>query len=386
MECKIKIFILVLLLCILSCGNQAHKKANEYVKKADYKSAIVHLEQAEIEHPSDWKIKRDLGIAYFKKNQIKIAINKLSEAYQIHPNDGRTLLYLGLSYETAQMYSKATSVYRYYLTLKVKGPLRKEIIARLRENTNKKLRQEIKANLDNLSKGRVKSILPNSLAVLYFRNISQWTEFNPILKGITEIIITDLSKIKLLHVIERKKLQILLEELNLSSSDFFDKLKASDVGKMLITAKLISGGIERISDTKIRINAGLVDTKTGLLRGKGTETEGSISDILVLAKQLVFDLISDMGIKLSQNERDAIKLIATKNSLAFIAFCKGVNFEDQKQFAQARTQFGKAVKLDPEFTLAKQMLEQLPRERLTLSEMEKLAVHENMSKRLEKDV
>lgn len=109
----------------------------------------------------------------------------------------------------------------------------------------------------------------------------------PVLKGLAELITLDLLKVKNLRLSDRIKIQLLLEELQLSPSDFFDQIRAVDAGRLLGVQHLISGGIERISDTKIRLSGGVVETATGQLRGGGSEVSGNFSEILKLEKQLV---------------------------------------------------------------------------------------------------
>ena len=64
--------------------------------------------------------------------------------------------------------------------------------------------------------------------------------------------------------------------------------------------------------------------------------------------------------------------MGTTNSLAFIAFSKGLDFEDRGLAAQARFQYRKALELDPEFAQARTRLEALPERRLSLQEIENL--------------
>jgi hypothetical protein len=196
---------------------------------------------------------------------------------------------------------------------------------------------------------------------------------DPILKGLAELITLDLLKVKNLRLSDRTKIQLLLDELRLSPSDFFDQIRAADAGRLLGVQHLISGGIERMDDTKIRLSGGVVETATGQLRGGGSEASGSISDILKLEKQLVMDLIKDLGVRLAPSEVSAIQTLPTFSSLAFIAFCKGLDSEDQQLFSEAQSYYQSALNSDPNFTLARERLSQLPGERLSISEMEKLA-------------
>ncbi len=378
-----RILLISTALLLLACGKSSYKKADDALRSGDYNAAILQLKTAESANPSDWKIKRDLGIAYYKNQQLTAAIAKLSQALRLQPKDSAALLYLGLSYETDQNFGKARSVYQALTFLDVTDALKKELRARIRDIHLKQVRQEIKQNAADLKAGRLELAAANTVAVLYFRNLSQWDELDPILKGLAEIMTHDLTKIKKLQLVERLKVQVLMEELRLSSADFFDQIRAPDAGRLLNVNQMISGSVERLDETKIRLNGGVVETETGRLRGKGVKLSGSISDILGLEKRAVLNFIQDLNLQLTLEEETDIKPLATTSNLAFIAFCKGLDYEDQQQFGPAQAQYEQALKLDPDFKLAGQKLAELPGPRLSISEMEKLAgaVHPRLRER-----
>ncbi|MFQ5865024.1 MAG: tetratricopeptide repeat protein [bacterium] len=367
---------LLFILYTFGCGNSYYRKGESYLNAGQYELAIHQLKAAERRNPADWKIKRALGMAYFNNKQINEAIKKLAKAYKSQPKDGRTLIYLGLCFEAKQMFAKSTAIYRYYATLSISDPLRKELQARIRDMYRKELQQQVKKSLVDFEQGQLQPIQPNTVAVLYFRNISQWNELDPLIKGIAEIITNDLEKVRNLRLVERLKLQVLLDELKLSSSDFYDQLETPKIGTLLGASQLISGGIERVNETGLQLNAGVVVTETGQLLGDGAQASGTIKEILNLEKTLVFDLIKDMGIELTKAEQEAIRPLPTKNSLAFIAFSKGLDFEDRNNIDEARAHYEKAIESDPDFEMAKQRLAQVSVKRLSISDMEKLAAFE----------
>jgi len=359
---------------ITGCGNSTYRQGRGFLKDKDYPAAIRLLEAAESEKSADWKIKRDLGIAYYQNRQYLRAIPRLVQAQKLRRNDGRTLLYIGLSLEQAGKFVEAISVYRLYTRVSRLDPMKKELQARIREIQLRELQRQVRQNLamiDQLPPGD-----PNTVAILYFRNISQSDEMAPLLKGLADILTTDLGKVKRLRLVERIKLQVLLDEIKLAAAEKFDQAQAPQTGKLLGASQLISGGITRLSESQLQINAGVVTANTGLMRGDGAQAVGQVSDLLNLEKVLVFDLIQDLGITLTDAESEAIKPLPTKNILAFIAYSKGLDFEDRGQYEQAREQYAQAVKLDPNFAPARQKKEQLAIERLSLATIEKLAAFE----------
>jgi len=338
----------------------------------DYDLAIIQLRAEERMNPADVRIKRDLGIAYFRTKQFEKAVSKLSQAAKLNSRDQVSLFYLGLSYEFSQQLDKAAIVYRALSTLDIRDELKNELLARSQEIKLKNSKKQIQDNLSELKNSDSNVTEPNSVAVLYFRNISDWRELTPLLKGLAEILITDIGKVQSLKIVKRKKVQHLLDELHLTPSGLLDQIKMKDAGRMLDAGKLITGGIERINDTKLRLTAGVVDTKSGQLQGKSVQATGRLSEILELEKSLLVGLLKSLGVRLNSAEAKALQQFSTKNNLAFIAFCKGLDFEDRNIARQARYQYEKAVNLDPEFKLAKQRLAQLSQKRLTIAEMEKL--------------
>jgi hypothetical protein len=71
--------------------------------------------------------------------------------------------------------------------------------------------------------------------------------------------------------------------------------------------------------------------------------------IFQLEKDLVFEIINQMGISLTQEERDAIEIIPTENLLAFMAYCRGLDYEDRGLYNRAVEEYRTAVNLDPQF-------------------------------------
>ncbi|NIR49932.1 hypothetical protein GWO43_15600, partial [candidate division KSB1 bacterium] len=188
-------------LLVSACGNRNYKVGTEYLENGYYASAIEQLKLAEREDPSDWKIKRELGIAYYKNEQYEQAIAKLSQANSMQSKDGKAFLYLGLSYESNRNFSKATSIFKSYASQDIEPRLRTELHARIRDMTKKQFRMDIRERLTSLERGKPIKTEPNTVAVLYFRNLSQWEELTPILKGVAELITAELGKVQNLRMI-----------------------------------------------------------------------------------------------------------------------------------------------------------------------------------------
>jgi TolB-like protein len=72
-----------------------------------------------------------------------------------------------------------------------------------------------------------------TIAISYFDNSSGDAKYNALSKGIADMLITDLSKIKGVTIVEREKLEKLIQEIKLGQSKYFDPSTAQKLGKGL---------------------------------------------------------------------------------------------------------------------------------------------------------
>ena len=352
----------LLLVTILLCGAFQHSLA----PATNAPAGVGQASRVSYEPPADWRQQRESGVDYYKASQYRRAISALIAAFRTNSRDPRTLLYLGLSYESAHEYDKAAIIYRYFATLKLPDSLLGALRARVRDNFRMSWRREIQRKLSKSD--AVASGSSNSVAVLYFRNVSGWSELDPVIKGIAELLIHDLAKLKRLKVEDRGKIQVLVEELGMRPTELYDRTKIPEIARLLEANFLITGGIERIDETDVRLSAGVVDGRTGDLIGAGIQVRGRLSELAALEKEVIVQLTKDLGLE----PVGAGSKPVPANSLALIAFSKGLDFEDRNQFSAARKHYQEALRLDRNFRLVRHFQEGLPGPRLSESEMEKL--------------
>jgi hypothetical protein len=80
--------------------------------------------------------------------------------------------------------------------------------------------------------------------------------------------------------------------------------------------------------------------------------EGELKDIFDLQKRFVFNIIDSMGITLTVDERDAIAKVPTESYLAFLAYCRGLDYRRRGMESAAHTEFNNAVEIDAGFDAA----------------------------------
>ncbi|HPI72842.1 MAG TPA: CsgG/HfaB family protein [bacterium] len=342
----------------LSCASTYSSRGHQALDRADYDQAIRELKAAIAEDYRNIPAIRDMGIALFHKGKISIGQKFLQLALSQRPNDLTAQYYLGLTFEAQGRLDKAADLYRRYAEISPFNAMRKQVETRLWVLVQKQMETQIKALLQTESAIDVAAIPDHSVAVLYFVNSSGNAEIDPLQKGLTEMLITDLSQVKALTVVERARLQQLMEEMGLGMSGLIREDTAPRLGKLLGAARVVHGAITGLADRNLRIDVSLADLKKADRIAPGS-IQGTLLEFYQLEKDLAFAVIEGLQVPLSREERDAIQRIPTKNLLAFLAFCRGLDEQDLGHWDAARREFNDAVAQDPGFQLAAVQLERV---------------------------
>jgi len=350
---KNQFFLLTLLSVSFICGCSATfydmgKQALDYKK---YREAAEYFNKEISTSPYNNAAWRDLGVVNLKQEDYPQAEENLLKAFELKSNDGETVFYLGLLYENINDYDKAISYYKQYNSLGFfDDDIIQKIEGRIKLISRKKIEAEIKTILQNENLIENETLSENTLAVLYFQNIGD-KSLDPLQKGLADMIITDLSQVRVLKIVERVKLQMLIDEMKLSSSSLFDQQNAPRFGKLLKAKNLLKGTYLNFDNENLRIDAALINVADGSFR-YSKEVTGSLADYFKMQKSLVFNILDEIGVHPTNEEREAIQVIPTESYLAFLSYCRGLESEDQGRYADAIDQFRIAAEIDPSFKQA----------------------------------
>ena len=214
-----------------------------------------------------------------------------------------------------------------------------------RYQTAAKLRDEMKRLKHDSDSGRVTAEkgAEKSLAVLYFENPGGEKEDEYFRDGITEDIITELSRIKELWVLTRSAVQA-----------FRDKpTSAPDVGRELGAAYVLEGGLRR-SGNRLRITARLVETATA--RSVWAERyDRQMEDVFAIQDEIAQSIAKALKLMLTEQEKRAIEKAPTTDVQAYDYYLRGRQFFYQfrsKGFEFARQMFARAIVIDPKYARA----------------------------------
>lgn len=313
---------------------------------------VARLERAHTADPKSEDVERSLGIAYFKAKRYADARSALQTASTMAPEDGVAALYLGLTAEAQDDLAAARSAYETYLKVGRTRKTRTQIQDRLEAL---KLREiQVAAKQALAREAEIASIQgpPNTIAVMPFRFTGSDTTLKPLERGFAELVTTDLSRISALTVVERMRLQALLDEMALQQQNGVAEGSGVRAGKLLQVGRMVGGSIDQTGD-QLQASAIVTDVSTSQLENPTTDKE-SLDQLFTLEKNIVFGVINNLGVVPTTAERNAIEQRPTKSLAAFLAYSRGLELEDQGRFDDATRFFDNAVRLDPNFGSAAQ--------------------------------
>jgi len=182
-----------------------------------------------------------------------------------------------------------------------------------------------------------------SVAVLFFENLSGVKEDEYFRDGITEDIITELSKIKGLNTFSRQTVLA-----------FRDKpVTPVQIGQQIGAAYVLGGSLRRAGN-RLRINAQLVDTRTDFpLWSERYDRE--MADVFEVQDEIARKIAEALRVTLSPQEQAALSQKPTENLQAYDLYLRGKSYArrlTEKDLEFALRMFESAVALDPQFALA----------------------------------
>jgi TolB-like protein len=192
----------------------------------------------------------------------------------------------------------------------------------------------------------VKAIKPNTMAIVNFVNTGSNKDLDPLQKGLAEMLITDLSQVTRMTMVERAQMQALYTEMGLAQTGLLDEKKSVQVGKFLGAATIVNGSFKSDDGKAIGLDAGLAGI-TGAKPKAVEPVKGQLAELFKLEKNLAFNIIKKMNIALTPEERKKIETVPTENVLAFLAYSRGLDAEDRADFGAAQGFYAEAVKADP---------------------------------------
>lgn len=197
-----------------------------------------------------------------------------------------------------------------------------------------------------------------TIAILDFDNNSIGDDkqiWEPMGKGLAQMLITDLSKIVKLKVVERERIQYILDELQLQKSEAFDEKSVVQIGKQLGVHAMLFGGFSKI-DKMVRIDARLIKVETSELM-KAEEITGKADEFINLEKELALKITKNLDVELSKYEGKLIEKSENRSLEAALAYSEGLSLLDKEDYKNAMRKFQEALKYNPNYAAAQKKID-----------------------------
>ncbi|WP_171210384.1 MULTISPECIES: tetratricopeptide repeat protein [unclassified Ruegeria] len=182
-----------------------------------------------------------------------------------------------------------------------------------------------------------------SLVVLPFEDFSDSKENEYFADGMTEDLITDLSKISGIFVISRN-----------SSWTYKDKaVRSQQVAEELGVQYILEGSVRRAGD-QVRVNAQLIDALGGH-HIWADRYDSQIEDVFALQDQVLREITTALAVQLTAIEEGGLERAETESPLAYDAVLRGLDLlrrDNEDATAEAISAFEKAIELDPDYSRA----------------------------------
>jgi adenylate cyclase len=182
-----------------------------------------------------------------------------------------------------------------------------------------------------------------SIAVLPFSNMSGDPEQEYFSEGITEDLITELSKISGLFVIAYH-----------TAFSYKDKpVKVRQASQELRVTFVLEGSVRK-AGSRVRVTAQLVDGRNG---GHlwAEHYDRDLTDIFAIQDEIAHSIVDQLKVKLLPEEKRAIDQIPTQDVEAYAYYLRGRQFlhrHSRPYYVLAKRMFAKAVELDPSYARA----------------------------------
>ena len=294
-----------------------------------------------------------LAAALAAARRCDTAVTVAHTAQLLEPDNVRGPLVVGWCQEQGGRYDAAIATYSDFAaqhpTARGVAALRAKAQLALRASAERTAQQAL-AREAELAQQPPQSATVAVLPVL----VSGDSTYQPLSRGLAELITTDLAYIRTLRLLERLQIGVLLAELKLGASDRADPATAARVGKLLRVERMVQGvaTIPPAGTGSVQLTASVV-SGSGVVRPVAPAT-GPFPRLLALEKQVVFGLAAQLGIQLTEAERQRILKEGPRNLAAFLAYSRGLEAMDGGDYAGAVRRFGEATRADPSFRTAAQ--------------------------------
>ena len=273
----------------------------------------------------------------------------LERAVALEPDRAEGILLLGLTYEELGEAARARELYQRYIEVAPASNLKSELEERLQMLERQALLEAVRGALSREQALAQTEPEPAHIAVFPFTYVGENAELRPLGRALAELLVTDLAQVERLTVLERTRVQLLLDELALSQAGYTEPATAARSGRLLGAGRIVQGSLGG-SQNELRLQAAVVGIGGDWDgRVESISRESQLDEVLDMEENLAFDILRSLQIELTPAERARIRERPTENLQALLQFGLGLEAEDAGDFDAAAGYFQSASQLDPQF-------------------------------------
>jgi TolB-like protein len=144
-----------------------------------------------------------------------------------------------------------------------------------------------------------------AVAVLRFDNNTDEARYDNLGRALATMMITDLSEVEELRMVERLRLEDLQAELQLQQSGYVDPETAVTLGMMVGAEYVVTGAFLTV-DPEMRLDTRIINVATTEIV-RAAEVSGPIDELLDLQERLAEEFIEGLSIVLTEQERERLR-------------------------------------------------------------------------------
>lgn len=333
--------------------------------------------EAELERSGDAATMVRLGAAYRANDQLDLAEEVLRRVVEADSTHAGAVLFLGLTLEDLGELSAARQLYQSYLSIGASSPLRDRIEQRLPLLARLEFEIAIRTTIAQEAQLAAGGPQPRTVAVFPFHFASRDSALEPLSRAMADLLTTDLSQTDRLSVLERTRVQLLLDELQMGESGLVDPTTAARGGRLLGAERLVQGSIGG-GAAEVQFDAAIVLSWQGPVSAADNPTgyvattpdpagvvrlseRDAVQRLFEAEKRLALRIYEAVGIVLTAAERERVNRRPTENLQAILAYGRGLRASDAGEYTLAAQHFAEAVALDPSFTAAQERADEAKR-------------------------
>lgn len=201
-------------------------------------------------------------------------------------------------------------------------------------------------------------VSPTTIAVLPLAKGTGDQAWDGLGGALAGMLTSDLGDVPTYHLVERTRLDAVLDELALGRSGFIDPRTAQRLGQGVGADTLLTGSYSIVGE-QILLDARVVEVRSARVLA-AADAQGSLQDFVAVEKELMTDLLDGLGVHLDGVATRKLMVRApTEAWEAFHAYGDGVDAQHAGRIDDARAAFEVALQKDPEFALARTALDAL---------------------------